>query len=69
MRTKWDEVHAAFTTRLEMLTSAQLGAATESPGLDKTLLGTLGLAAIHDSYHIGQLAAARRLYGLERIVG
>jgi uncharacterized damage-inducible protein DinB len=69
VRTKWDEVHAAFTTQLETLTSAQLAATTENPGLDKTLLGTLGLAALHDSYHVGQLAAARRLYGLERIVG
>ena len=69
VRTKWDEVHTAFMSQLETLTAAQVTAATEASGLDTTLLGTLGLAALHDGYHVGQLAAARRLYGLERIVG
>ncbi|MBI5866732.1 MAG: DinB family protein [candidate division Zixibacteria bacterium] len=69
VRAKWDEVHGAFMIQLETVTSAQLSALTEAPGLDKTVLGTLGLAALHDSYHVGQLAAARRRYGLERIVG
>jgi hypothetical protein len=32
-------------------------------------LGALGLAALHDSYHVGQLAMARRRYGLDRLVG
>jgi uncharacterized damage-inducible protein DinB len=68
-RAKWDEVHTAFIPQLETLTATQVTATTEAPGLDKTLLGTLGLATLHDSYHVGQLAAARRLYGLERIVG
>ena len=68
-RAKWEEVHTAFLSRLETLTSAQVAATTENPGLDRTLLGALGLAALHDGYHVGQLAAARRLYGLERIVG
>ena len=35
--------------------------------MEKTLLGTLGLATLHDGYQIGQLAATRRLYGHERI--
>ncbi len=66
---KWDDVHSAFMVQLKTVTSAQLAALTEAPGLDKTVLGTLGLAALHDSYYVGQLAAARRRYGLERIVG
>ena len=69
VRAKWDEVHKAFMSRLEMQTAAQVMATTENPSLDKTLLGTLGLATLHDGYHVGQLAAARRLFGLERIVG
>ena len=69
MRAKWDEVHGAFMSRLDILTSKQLMATTDAPGLDKTLMGTIGLAALHDGYHVGQLAAARRLYGLDRIVG
>ena len=65
----WDQVHAAFMARLETVTSAQLNAPVEAPGLDKTLLGALGLGALHDSYHIGQLAMARRWFGLTRLVG
>jgi hypothetical protein len=69
VRAKWDDVHAAFAAQLETLTSGQVAATTATPGLDGTLLGTLGLAAIHDAYHVGQLAAARRLHGLDRVVG
>ncbi len=69
VRAKWDEVHATFLAQVETLTSEQVGAKTQAPGLDGTLLGTLGLAAIHDAYHVGQLAAARRLHGLDRVVG
>ena len=69
VRARWDEVHPAFMAHLETITSAQLAAESPAPGLDKTLLGTISLAALHDVYHIGQLAAARRVYGLERVVG
>jgi hypothetical protein len=69
VRDKWDEVHATFLAQLETLTSEQVAANTAVPGLDGTLLGALSLAAVHDAYHIGQLAAARRLHGLDRVVG
>ena len=69
VRGKWDEVHAAFMAQMETLDSAHVMAKTQVPGLDDTLLGALGLAALHDAYHVGQLAAARRLHGLDRIVG
>jgi uncharacterized damage-inducible protein DinB len=69
VRSAWDEVHAAFMARLETLTAEQLAAATVIPGLDKTLMGALGLATLHDVYHLGQLGAARRLHGLDRMVG
>ena len=69
VRAKWDEVHAAFLARVVALSSEEVAATTQAPGLDGTLLGTVGLAAIHDAYHIGQLAAARRLHGLDRVVG
>ena len=51
------------------VSAAQLMAPTDAPGLDNTLLGGVSLGALHDSYHIGQLAAARRRYGLDRLVG
>ena len=69
VRAAWDEVHADFMTRVEALTAEQLAAETVLPGLDKTMLGALGLAALHDVYHLGQLGAARRLHGLDRMVG
>jgi uncharacterized damage-inducible protein DinB len=65
----WEEVHAAFMARLDAVTAAQLAARVALPGLEKTLLGALGLAALHDSYHVGQLAMARRRFGLDRLVG
>ncbi len=65
----WDTVHAAFMERLEALTSEQLAASTKIPGLDDTLLGAMALAMLHDSYHVGQISAARRRYGLSRVVG
>ena len=69
VRAAWDEVHAAFMAQLETITAEQVAAKTPIAGLDDTLLGALGLAALHDAYHVGQLAAARRVHGLERIVG
>ena len=69
VRSAWDEVHTAFMARLEKVTPEQLAAETMIPGLDKTLMGVLGLATLHDVYHLGQLGAARRHHGLERMVG
>jgi uncharacterized damage-inducible protein DinB len=69
VRSKWDEVHAAFTTQVDGLSAEQAAASTPVPGLDGTVLGVVGLAALHDAYHIGQLSAARRRCGLDRIVG
>ena len=69
VRAAWDQVHEAFMSRVESLTAEQVAASTPIPGLDDTLLGSLGLAALHDAYHVGQLAAARRRHGLDRLVG
>lgn len=69
VRAKWDEVHPAFMTALEGLTREQVLAKTKVPGLSDDLLGVIALAALHDSYHLGQLSSARRRHGLDRIVG
>ena len=69
VRACWDEVHAAFMARIKTLDAGELAAPSALPGLEKTLLGALGLAALHDCYHVGQLAMLRRLHGLERLVG
>lgn len=69
VREHWTAVHADFMARLELLTPDAVAAATRVPGLEPTMLGVLGLAALHDSYHVGQLALCRRTLGLERLVG
>ena len=69
VRARWDLVHSAFLGQLETMTNEQLAAETRIPGLDKTLLGAVGLAAMHDAYHIGQIGLLRRNYGLDRLVG
>ncbi len=69
VRARWDEVHAAFMARIEALTADRLAEKTTLHGLDDTLLGALGLAALHDLYHVGQLGAARARLGLDRMVG
>lgn len=69
VRARWDEVHPVFMAALESLTTEQVLAKTKSPGLSDDVLGVVGLAAVHDSYHMGQLSAARRRFGLDRVVG
>ena len=69
IRERWDEVHAAFMARIKTLDAGELHAPSTLPGLEKTLMGALGLAALHDCYHVGQLALLRRHHGLERLVG
>ncbi|MFN8586715.1 MAG: DinB family protein [Candidatus Eisenbacteria bacterium] len=69
VRAKWSEVHAAFMAALERQTMDGLKVETPVPGLEPTLFGVVGLAAVHDSYHLGQLAMCRRELGLERLVG
>jgi len=69
VRAKWDEVHPAFMAALEGLTAEQAHAKTKIPGLSDDVLGVVGLAALHDSYHVGQIAAAARRFGKDRLVG
>lgn len=69
VRARWDEVHPAFMDALETLTPERLAAKTEVPGLSDDVLGVIGLAALHDSYHVGQLASASRRFGRDRLVG
>ena len=69
VRAKWSEIHAAFMTQLEKQTAEGVKAETPVPGLEPTMFGVIGLAAVHDSYHLGQLAMCRRELGLDRLVG
>lgn len=69
VRACWSDVHAAFMAQLEKQTMDGLKAETQVPGLEPTLFGVVGLAAVHDTYHLGQLAMCRRELGLDRLVG
>lgn len=69
VRAKWDEVHPAFMAALGTLTSERLAEKTKVPGLSDDWMGVVALAALHDSYHLGQLGAARRRHGLDSLVG
>jgi len=62
----WDAVARALLDQLAALDAAALDAPAPQrmPGADPTILGTIGFLAQHDSYHLGQLAFVRRLYGL-----
>ncbi len=39
------------------------------PNGENTVLGGLSFYALHDSYHVGQLGAVRKLLGYDRLVG
>jgi uncharacterized damage-inducible protein DinB len=70
IRKAWDDVTAALMARFEQLGDAELNApAGQFPSLDKTLRGALATAALHDSYHVGQMAFLRRALGLGQLVG
>ncbi|MBI5837259.1 MAG: DinB family protein [Candidatus Eisenbacteria bacterium] len=66
----WDDISAALAARFEQLTDAELkGPAGEFPSLDQTVRGALAMAALHDSYHVGQMAFVRKFLGHGRLVG
>lgn len=69
VRAKWDEAHPVFMSMLEGLTAESLRTKTKLPGLSDDVLGVVALGALHDSYHVGQIAAAMRRFGKDRLVG
>jgi uncharacterized damage-inducible protein DinB len=62
----WQGLAPILTSRLEALTSQELGqkAPTEFPIGDPTLLGALAFLVQHEGYHIGQLGLMRKRLGL-----
>jgi len=67
----WDDIGARIVTRMEALTDAELARPTSGswPNQENTVRGALTFLALHDSYHVGQLAYARRLLGKSQLVG
>src|SRR5262249_6601970 len=65
------EVNARLFTKLAALTDADLSQETKGalpPGV-KTVGDRLAFLAMHDSYHIGQLAYVRKALGLPGVAG
>ena len=67
---KWNEISAALAVRFEQLGEAELAASAGGfPSVDQTARGALAMAALHDSYHVGQMAYLRKALGHGRLVG
>jgi hypothetical protein len=70
VRSSWNEISAALAARFEQLGEPELAApAGAFPSLDQTTRGALAMAALHDSYHVGQLAYVRKSLGHGQLVG
>lgn len=66
---RYDEAHAAMMAGLEAVTPGWLAAPKGAlPGIGDERYGTLGLMALHESYHCGQISQLRRMLGLEGLV-
>jgi hypothetical protein len=67
---RWNEISAALAARFEQLGEPELAApAGTFPSQDQTVRGALAMAALHDSYHVGQLAYLRKGLGRGQLVG
>jgi uncharacterized damage-inducible protein DinB len=66
LRTAWNEASTLLARRMGELGETDLAAPSPRrfPVADRSLLGGIAFLVQHESYHIGQLAFARRLLGL-----
>ncbi len=57
--------------RFESLTEQELNSATDfsPPGMRKIVRDTMAFLSLHETYHVGQLAYIRRLFGYNQLVG
>ena len=65
------DIGAKLVTRFDELSDDELAASVEPdfPGQEKTVFGAIAFLSLHESYHVGQLAYIRRLFGYERLTG
>jgi uncharacterized damage-inducible protein DinB len=66
IRDEWKSVTGDVRARFAQLTTADLNQAfeTQIPLEDRTILGYLGFAMMHEAYHVGQLSMVRKQVGL-----
>jgi hypothetical protein len=67
----WDAISLKMIERFSEITEQELKvkAPYDFPVDDKTILGGIAFMALHDSYHVGQLAYIRKLLGYSSLVG
>ncbi len=67
----WRDLCLTFPATLEVIPHDALAKAVKqpSPSFDGTVGGMLSFLAMHESYHVGQLAYLRRLLGGSGVVG
>jgi len=71
IKTAFDSISAKINKRFLEVTEADLSgpAPFKMPGLEETAGGIVAFLAMHEAYHVGQLAYILRLHGGERLVG
>ena len=67
----FDDITLKINKRFDEVTEADLSgpAPFKMPGLEETSGGIVAFLAMHEAYHVGQLAYILRLHGGERLVG
>lgn len=67
----WHDLCLTFPAALEAIPNDVLSKPVQqpSPSFDGTVGGMVSFLAIHETYHVGQVAYARRMLGHDRIVG
>ncbi len=67
----FQDIGAKLLTRFDELSDDELAASVEPnfPGQEQTVFGAIAFLSLHESYHVGQLAYIRRLFGYEPLTG
>jgi len=71
IRKAFSDISAKINTRFGDITEAELAkpAPFKMPGLEESAGGIIAFLAMHEAYHVGQLAYILRMHGGERLVG
>lgn len=71
MIAKWDEISESLMGHIKEMGEDELAPKVEFefPIENKTLLGGLSFMALHDAYHVGQLAYLRKNLGYKSLAG
>lgn len=67
----WHDLCISFPATLDEISSGTLSKPVQepSPSFDGTVGGMVNFLAMHESYHVGQLAYVRRMLGYDGIIG